>query len=437
MNGDSSTIAAIATAPGKAGVAAIRVSGPFSWDVAEALTGKSVDSAEAPKVLYSTLRHPSGGKALIDGALVLYFKAPRSYTGEDTVEFHCHGGHVTPRRVLEACFAAGARLAERGEFTRRAFLNGKLGYDEAESVIDLIDAKTDRAADAALEGLAGKKAGELKSLYEKTLALSSRLEYSLDVDESDLTEDFMRSVESEAAAIASDLKAALRRSRETRILRRGPLVVLAGEPNVGKSSLMNALLGENRAIVSSVAGTTRDSIEEWLDIEGWPVRLVDTAGLRETSDAIEAEGVERSRLLMLEADIVLQLCEKPQPPYSAKNIVIVTKCDLSSERVPGVVYTSAKTGEGLEELKSAVARRLEEAADAAGGADSSDSPAREDALFAALSSLSSVAFTACGFDPVLAANDARAAARRLGETIGAEYSADLIDNLFSRFCVGK
>lgn len=436
MNEESSTIAAIATASGKAGVAAIRVSGPFAWDIAEALTGRTVDPSEAPKVAYSALRHPLAQRPLLDEALVLYFKAPRSYTGEDVVEFHCHGGHVTPRRVLEACFAAGAKQAGRGEFTRRAFLNGKLGYDEAESVIDLIDAKTDRAADAALEGLAGKKAGELKALYEKTLALSSRLEYSLDVDESDLTVDFIRSVESEAAALASEIKAALRRAKEGRILRRGPLVVLAGEPNVGKSSLMNALLGEKRAIVSDVAGTTRDSIEEWLDIEGWPVRLVDTAGLRETPDAVEAEGVERSRRLMCEADIVLQLGEKPAPARSAKSIVVVTKCDLGGVRAPGAVYTSAKTGEGLEELKAAVARLLEAGADAA-VEDPDASGARDDALFAALASLSDPSFTAGAFDPVLAANAARTAAQRLGTAAGAEYSSDLIDNLFSRFCIGK
>lgn len=436
MNEESSTIAAIATASGKAGVAAIRVSGPFAWDIAEALTGRTVDPSEAPKVAYSALRHPLAQRPLLDEALVLYFKAPRSYTGEDVVEFHCHGGHVTPRRVLEACFAAGAKQAGRGEFTRRAFLNGKLGYDEAESVIDLIDAKTDRAADAALDGLAGKKAGELKALYEKTLALSSRLEYSLDVDESDLTVDFMRSVESEAAALASEIKAALRRAKEGRILRRGPLVVLAGEPNVGKSSLMNALLGENRAIVSDVAGTTRDSIEEWLDIEGWPVRLVDTAGLRDTPDAIEAQGVERSRRLMNQADIILQLAESPVPPLSEKSIVVVTKCDLSETRESGVVYTSAKTGEGLEDLKVAVARMLEAGAEAL-ACDADSSGAREDALFAAISALSDESFSAESFDPVLAANCARSAAQRLGAAIGAEYSSDLIDNLFSRFCIGK
>lgn len=436
MNEESSTIAAIATASGKAGVAAIRVSGPFAWDIAEALTGKKIERAEAPKVVYSTLRHPHGERPFLDDALVLYFRGPRSYTGEDVVEFHCHGGSVTPRRVLEACFAAGSRLAGHGEFTRRAFLNGKIGYEEAESVIDLIDAKTDRAADAALAGLTGEKASELKALYQKVLALSSRLEYSLDVDESDFTGDFPLSVQGEAAALVREAKGALRRARESRILRRGPLVVLAGEPNVGKSSLMNALLGENRAIVSDVAGTTRDSIEEWLDIEGWPVRLVDTAGLRDTPDAIEAQGVERSRRLMNQADIILQLAESPVPPLSEKSIVVVTKCDLSEARESGVVYTSAKTGEGLEDLKATVARMLEAGAEAL-ACDADSSGAREDALFAAISALSDESFSAESFDPVLAANCARSAAQRLGAAIGAEYSSDLIDNLFSRFCIGK
>ena len=439
MNSDSSTtIAAIATAPGKAGVAAIRVSGPFAWDIAKALTGKTIEPTSAPKVLYSSLRHPDEKRDLIDDALVLYFKAPRSYTGEDVVEFHCHGGYITPNRVLEACFAAGARLAERGEFTRRAFLNGKLSYEEAESVIDLIDAKTSRAAASALEGLSGNRSNELRSLYDKTLALSSRLEYSLDVDESDLTDEFTLSIQNEALELTRDLKLVLKRSRESKILRRGSLVVLSGEPNIGKSSLMNALLGENRAIVSDIAGTTRDSIEEWLDIDGWPIRLVDTAGLRDTEDSIEAEGVERSKNLMAQADIVLQLVEKPCSPSSKKSIVVVTKCDLIATKSSECVFTSAKTLEGLDDLRLAIARMLERNADlTAVDGDYAYTNGREDALLSSLSLLSSESFKVESFDPVLAANDARRAAQILGEAIGAEYSSDLIDNLFSRFCVGK
>ena len=292
----SSTIAAIATPPGRGGVAIVRVSGPEAFAVAERLTGRR------PKP-----RRVSLGSIKVDTAVVLAFQAPHSYTGEDVVEFQCHGGTVTPRRVLEACFAAGARLARRGEFTERALLNGRITYEQAEGVLALVDAKTDRAADAALEGLAGARRAEMRAIYDELVALSSKAEHALDVSEEELPDGFFEGLEHEAESIAARITSALRRMKEGRILREGALVVIAGEPNAGKSSLMNALLGERRAIVSDIPGTTRDSIEEWLDVGGWPVRLVDTAGLRDTSDAIEGEGVERARELIEKADVVVRL----------------------------------------------------------------------------------------------------------------------------------
>ena len=472
------TIAAIATAPGRGGVAVVRVSGPDAFHVAERLTGR----VPAPgRVVFSrissqsslsrgtsesrqTSRSSCSRPVHLDEGLILAFKGPHSYTGEDVVEFQCHGGAVTPRRVLEACFAAGARLARRGEFTERAFLNGKLDYGQAESVLDLVDAKTARAADAALEGLAGRKRRELKSLYESALDLSTRLEHALDVDEGELADEYVREIGSQISDLRFQISAALRRANEGKILREGALVVLAGPPNAGKSSLMNALLEENRAIVSDIPGTTRDSIEEWLDLDGWPIRLVDTAGLRESQDEIEVEGVRRAEALMAKADVVIALTAADSGDrnvvtpllkalavgaatfLSPQSLKIHSKCDLG--RGPGL-NVSAKTGEGLDELKRAIVAKLEERVESSAditNVGSVDIAALQEALALLVDSGEGLATgderrkTQDGRreeDLVLLANAVRSVAERLGAAIGATYSSDLLDNLFSRFCVGK
>ena len=432
------TIAAIATAPGRGGVAVVRVSGSEAFSIAERLTGIR-DQGPGIRV---------GRIANVDEGVILFFKGPHSYTGEDVVEFQCHGGTVTPRRVLEACLAAGARLARRGEFTERAFLNGKLDYDQAESVLNLVDAKTARAADAALEGLSGRKRRELKSLYDSALDLSTRLEHALDVDEGELADDYVRELGSQISDLRSQISGALRRANEGKILREGALVVLAGPPNAGKSSLMNALLEENRAIVSDIPGTTRDSIEEWLDLDGWPIRLVDTAGLRMSQDEVEGEGVRRAEDLIAKADLVLWLrnSEVGEPlngsiaqllnRLTSQTLNLSTKCDLG--RGPGL-NVSAKTGEGLDELKREIVAKLKEKAETS----VVDLP---EGNFVALREALTLLETGEGQetgdgrreeDLVLTANAVRAATERLGAAIGVTYSSNLLDNLFSRFCVGK
>ena len=444
------TIAAIATAPGKGGIAVVRVSGPDAFAVAAGLSGR--------KPVPRRVQFVDLG---VDRCLMVSFAAPASYTGEDVVEFQCHGGAVVPRRVLERCFAAGARLARRGEFTERAFLNGKLDYDQAESVLDLIEAKTDRAADRALEGLSGRRRRDLSGLYEAALAVSSELEHALDIDEGELPADFTAGVEARIADLASRMDEAIRRRREGMILRKGVTVVLAGAPNAGKSSLLNALLESDRAIVSEIPGTTRDSIEEWMDLEGWPVRLIDTAGLRETSDPIEAEGVKRARRFVEDADICLFLSDPTESPegglspsgpiadteegrlspsgrgsvvsaawdkrlsLSASHVFVSTKCDLV--RGEGLAV-SAKTGEGLAELKREIVHRLEARLDDAVDSDSDDA----DELIRARALLP----RDCG-DLVLAGNAVRRVCDVLAAPLGAVYSSDLLDRLFSRFCVGK
>ena len=455
------TIAAVATAPGRGGVAVVRVSGPEAFQVAERLTGRA---PKPRRVSLESIR--ASTSALIDIALVLAFKGPHSYTGEDVVEFQCHGGSVVPRRVLGACLASGARLARRGEFTERAFLNGRLTYEEAESVLDLVDAKTDRAADAALAGLSGSRRRELRALYAALVELSSTAEHALDVSEEELPDGFAADLESSAASLAARLGDAIRRAREGKILREGALVVIAGPPNAGKSSLLNALLGEDRAIVSATPGTTRDSIEEWLDVEGWPVRLVDTAGLPDTADAVEGEGVARARDLMEKADIIVHLSPADAPHSSpaasrpsllARTIEVVSKCDLLPHHAPSTsaagaqapsthaalprestLFVSAKTGEGLSELRDAVAaalaRKAEDSCEDFSGYDRDVAAVAE-----ALSFLQPPGKPREGLsgDLVLLANRVRAAAERLGAALGATYSSDLLDALFSRFCVGK
>ena len=549
MNERADTIAAIATAPGASGVAIVRVSGADAFAVAEKVAGTAEGRAPAgaragsPVVRVRALRDANGG--VIDAtSVVLSFRAPHSYTGEDVVEFQCHGGTVTPRRVLEACFAAGARLARRGEFTERAFLNGRLDYDQAESVLDLIEAKTERAADAALDGLAGRRARDERALYEQALSLSSELEHALDIDEGELPPEFFARIRDSLASLDASLEAALRRIREGRLLRDGATVVLAGPPNAGKSSLLNALVGESRAIVSDVPGTTRDAIEAWIDLDGWPVRLIDTAGLRETHDAIEAEGVARAERLIEKASVVVELTGREGDDSDARGVsddsdargvsdvsddsdargvsdasddsdmsdksltslttlpsltsprrlarregssalqkfvTINAKCDL--KRSSSLLNVSAKTGEGLAELKrtivAALERRAEDSREESSGtgdaerreasylaarrtlapfllvpasapdapvsanvvpASAPDAPVSANVVSAEATDARSVSepeHASAAFDLVLAGNAVRGVAELLGEAIGATYSDDLLDRLFSRFCVGK
>ena len=422
------TIAAVATAPGRGGVAVVRVSGPDALSVGAAVSGRA---PEPGRIAFAPFRAADG--SLVDRGVMLAFAAPHSYTGEDVVEFQCHGGSVTPRRVLDACFAAGARLARRGEFTERAFLNGRIDLSEAEGVIELVDAKTDRAADDALARLGGERARAYRALYERALEASSTLEHSLDVDEGELPEGFAANAAADLAKLRADIDAALAKARGGHILRNGALVVLAGPPNAGKSSLMNALLGTSRAIVSSTPGTTRDAIEESVDIGGWPVRLVDTAGLRAAADDGEAEGVARAEDLIARADLVLALSpdegECRLGRDELREILVSSKCDLG--RGMGLNVSSV-TGEGLDALRREIAARLDEMA--GGAADSAATPSeRERALLVEASQ----ALAAPGGDMVLMANAARSAASALGRLVGAEYSSDLLDALFSRFCVGK
>ena len=425
----SDTIAAIATAPGRGGVAVVRVSGADAWRVAAKVTGRQIDKRLVGRFFFSQFHRRS---SIVDSGLVLVFKKPHSYTGEDVIEFQGHGGSIAPRRVLEACLTAGARLARRGEFTERAFLNGKMDLSAAEAVIDLVDARTDRAADDAQARLGGALSERYESLYAETLELSSRMEHLLDVSEDEIPDGTMEEFAAGIAELRRRIKRLIATGREGRLLRAGALVVLAGEPNAGKSSLLNALLGENRAIVSDEAGSTRDTIEEGLQIDGWPIRLVDTAGLRHATNAVESKGIARAETLIAKADIVVALdCD------ISGALRIHAKCDLDGDALQrqrdGALRVSSKTGEGIDALKRMIAERL--AALAANDSEEmADATTRQvDLLEKAFAALDGVDVG----DSVLAANALRTAAAAIGEIVGKTYSSDLLDALFSRFCVGK
>ena len=435
----------MATAPGRGGVAVVRVSGPAAFRIATALSGRRVDASLAGRFFHATFRAPKTQVRLDDG-LVLVFAGPRSYTGEDVVEFQGHGGAVAPRRVLEACLAAGARLAQRGEFTQRAFLNGRLDLGRAEAVIDLVDARTERAADDATARLLGAQTRPFEDLYAAAIDLSSRVEHALDFSEDELPAGFGDTVRSALVDLLGTVSRQLSTAREGRLLREGALVVLAGLPNAGKSSLMNALLGADRVLVSNEAGTTRDSIEEGVEIGGWPVRLVDTAGLRETANTIEREGVARAAELISKADLVVHLIAPedaadgggilPPETCAVPTIVVHSKCDLQA--TPGALAVSVKTGEGLEALRTAIADGLTSLAAKDAEETGADVTTRQkEVLMRAREALEAALAALALPDWVVAANELRVAAESLGRVLGKVYSDDLLDALFSRFCIGK
>lgn len=423
---DIDTIAAISTAPGRAALAVVRLSGPDALKIA----GKMVEGSLPSPGTFAHRKIKDASGRVIDDALVLSFASPKSYTGEDAIEFQCHGGDITPSRVLAACIACGARLADRGEFTYRAVMAGKIDLDKAESILDLINAKTAEAADDAIAGIAGRRNEDMVRLYKTAVGISSELEHSLDIDEGELPDSFIADMDAKTAAFKKELEKAFESERKAKLFRDGVVVALSGPPNSGKSSLMNALLGEDRAIVSPEAGTTRDAVDSWLDVDGFPVRLVDTAGLREAASSIEAEGVRRARNIVRDADIVLALdpdpCARPGASASGESKIlhIHSKCDLS--RGEGLNVSSV-TGEGLGDLRKELSRRIAKL-------ERTDDSRHAGAYAFALAELERDGENP---DVVIRANTMRRIGETLAAAVGAFYTDDMFENLFSRFCVGK
>jgi tRNA modification GTPase len=433
------TIAALATPPGRGGIGIVRVSGPAVPAIAAALLGKLPRPRQAQ---LSAFRDARGESA--DEGIALYFPAPNSYTGEAVLELQGHGGPVVAQAVLAAVLDAGARLAEPGEFTRRAFLNGKLDLAQAEAVADLIDAASREAARSALRSLAGEFSAALAGLVAQLTELRALTEAMLDFPEEEVDSLHREDAQARLAGLRAALEEVLAKSRQGSLLRSGIHVVLAGRPNVGKSSLLNRLAGEDRAIVTAVPGTTRDALRESIQIEGVPVVLVDTAGLRESQDEVERIGMARTRSELERADVVLVVLEAgtmEEPagplPTAATRITVINKIDLLAGAAAGrqgeAIQISAKTGAGLDALRAAL---LEAAGWNARG--ETVFLARERhlrALNAARSNLAAAATQDVAWE--FFAEELRLAQDALGTITGRVSADDLLGEIFTRFCIGK
>ena len=452
----SAPIAALATAAGAAGVCVVRISGPGALEIGDRLVPEAARKPSrrgAGTFFHAVVLHPQT-RERIDDAVLLVYRAPHSFTGEDTLEIQGHGGSVPARRLLEAALAAGARMAEPGEFTRRAFLNGRLDLTQAEAICDFIQAKTDRAAHVARAQLDGALGQQVGLLYEQMLSVCAEVEHLLDFDEGELPDLFTERTSARVAEAVQKLERLAATWSSGHLLRDGALVVISGRPNAGKSSLLNALLGRNRAIVHEVPGTTRDVIEEGYALNGVPLRLVDTAGLRETADAVEREGIGRARDFMRQADLNVHLIDSSVPASAdlaeelralpaRRTLIGITKCDLPAAgavRLPPElprVRLSVKTGAGMAELKTAMAQALGVDEEAYGPPVVSLRHVTE-LREAAGQGQSAIAALAAGAERlVIAAGHLRAAAEAVGRIVGRVYSDDLLDAIFGRFCVGK
>ena len=433
------TIAAVATPTGRGGIGIVRVSGPAVPQVASALIGRLPE----PRFAALCAIRDAQGEAL-DQGIALYFEAPHSYTGEAVLELQGHGGPVVTHAVLCAALDAGARLAEPGEFTRRAFLNGKMDLAQAEAVADLIDAASREAARCALRSLGGEFSAAILDLVAQLTELRALTEAMLDFPEEEI--DSLHRIDAQArlARVSAALNEILAKSRQGSLLRSGVHVVLAGRPNVGKSSLLNRLLGEERAIVTPVPGTTRDALRESIQIEGVPIVIVDTAGLHASRDEVEQLGMQRARSEMARADLVLVVLDAGNPvapdeplPTAGKRITVVNKIDLVAGAAAGkrgdVIYLSAKTGAGLDALRAALL-------EAAGWSSRGESVflARERhlrALELARAHLAAAALQDSHWE--FFAEELRLAQEALGAITGRVSADDLLGEIFSRFCIGK
>ena len=444
-------IVAIATAPGRGGIGVVRVSGPPLGPFIYALLGRALEPRHA-----TYCRFPDADGKAIDQGIALYFVGPASYTGEDVLELQGHGGPAVLQQLLNRCLIVGAKfnihIASPGEFTLRAFLNDKIDLAQAEAIADLIDATSEAAARAAVVSMTGSFSKCINTLSASIVNLRLLVEATLDFPEEEI--EFLEKYQAHAKleVLQRELAEILSASRQGVVLREGLHVVLAGEPNVGKSSLLNALSGQDLAIVTHIAGTTRDKVSQVISLDGVPITITDTAGLRDTADTIEAIGIERTWAAIEQADVILHLSaidtnHLTLDPYiqkrrSAKSIVlnVCNKVDLSNKLVTALndtLFISAKTGQGLDALR---AKLLE----LAGWNPGQESPwlARQrhvDALIAAQQHLTQASEYALQKDLVLDlfAEELRLAHTQLGLITGQMTPDDLLGEIFSRFCIGK
>jgi tRNA modification GTPase len=450
---DYDTIAAIATPSGRGGVSIIRVSGPEALSIAELLTQKTVKARQP--LLTRFFAEDSG---VIDTGLTLFFHSPASFTGEDVVEFHCHGGVMVTNLLLEACLARGARLARPGEFSERAFLNNKMDLTQAEGLADLIDAPTQQAARQASATLQGAFSNAVNQLNQRIIDLRVYVEAAIDFPEEEV--DFLS--EGRVAATLLELKAALTalitQARRGALLSRGAQIVMTGAPNAGKSSLMNQLANQAVAIVTDIPGTTRDVIKQTISIEGVAIQLSDTAGIRAATDAIEQEGIDRAQAAVDTADIIIEVVDDREPKktvlYSSDNaqplIRVLNKIDLSgrtpgvlkatgqeTESVPPSVAVSAVTGEGIQALEQVIIQCL-----GMGEAETTSPFSARERHVTCLKRAGAALDEASDRFKVsqageLLAEDLRRVHAELGAITGTFGADDLLGEIFSSFCIGK
>jgi tRNA modification GTPase len=443
----SDTIVAVATAPGRAALAIVRLSGPDALEI-----GKRVLSPwPAAARVASLARAKDRDGSPIDEGVAVFYQAPASFTGENAVEFTCHGGPLAPALVAAAFASSGARPAEPGEFTRRAVLNGKLDLLQAEGVGDLTEAASRAALRVALSQVDGGLSRRIGALRDRIIEVEALAAYDIDFPEEDDGPIPPARIVSAAKDVVVQLDQVLTTAPVGELVREGAYVVIAGEPNVGKSSLFNAMLGRKRAIVTDIPGTTRDALEAVTEAEGWPIRLIDTAGLRSSSDTVEKLGIEVSREYIGRADVALACGDSDAAVRHAADAIaaltdapvvqVFTKADRRTEKAPkGAVAVSAETGRGLAELAAAVAGAL----NSRRGQLQLDAPliTRERHRFALEAAKSELvefvrAWEADRVPAVVAAVHLREATRFLEELIGSVDVEDVLDRVFSSFCVGK
>jgi len=452
------TIAAIATPLGEGGIAVIRISGPEALVVADRCFEPAGRSAERlPAAASHTIHygHIVREGRTVDEVLASVMRAPRTFTKEDVVEITCHGGLLPARMVLDAVLANGARLAEPGEFSKRAFLNGRIDLAQAEAILDLIHSKTELALRAANEQLAGRLSRRINVLREQMLNCLAHVEAHIDFPEEDIAPDTKEQLVARLKSGIGAMDELLATAGEGRLLRRGIRVGIIGRPNAGKSSLLNALLGHDRAIVSHIPGTTRDTIEETANIRGLPVVFIDTAGLHDARDEIELEGIRRSRKTLEDAELILYVIDASEPfheserPFleggeNGKQLLVLNKSDLPlrlnlpPELAVKAVSVSCVTGAGLEKLKDRIKERVW-----AGKTDASMFEvminSRHQEALARARSAAVRALEALEREQTLelVAMDLRISLNAIGEIVGQTTTEDLLDRIFSQFCIGK
>ncbi|SDC48243.1 tRNA modification GTPase [Terribacillus halophilus] len=454
------TIAAISTPVGEGAIAIVRLSGAEAVAIAAKLfDGKKLTDVPSHTMHYGKLIDPATGE-VAEEVMVSVMKAPKTFTREDVVEINCHGGLVSVNRVLELALQEGARLAEPGEFTKRAFLNGRIDLSQAEAVMDLIRAKTDRAMNVALKQMDGRLSRLIQKLRQELLETVAHVEVNIDYPEYDDVEEMSHNMMIEKTQyVYEEIEKLLEMAKQGKILREGLATAIIGRPNVGKSSLMNALVHENKAIVTEIAGTTRDVIEEYVNVRGVPLKLVDTAGIRETEDIVERIGVERSRQVLKQSDLILlvlnygeALSDEDRQLFEAVAgldvIVIVNKTDLSQQidleevrKLAGdrpVITTALIEEKGIDELELAIKDTFF-AGEIDGGDLSYISNVRHIQLLK--QALSSLREAMNGIEMQMPMDIVQIDVTRtwelLGEIIGDTVHESLIDQLFSQFCLGK